>query len=78
MIILSQQNLDYVNGLLIVHIHIFFIFSCLFYRISIELRQAARDLHRLQSNYESINSSPLDATQQINTSDDCTSAEQTR
>jgi len=75
MIVLSQQILDYANGLLILCLFyfIFFIFNF----IIIELRQAARDLHRLQSKYEPIPTTTTDTNQSNNNIDD-SSAEQTR
>jgi hypothetical protein len=77
MIVLSQQILDYANGLLI--LCLFYLIFFFFNFILIELRQAARDLHRLQSKYEPI---PTAATttdaNQSNNNIDHSSAEQTR
>ena len=73
MIVLSQQILDYANGLLIL---------CLFYLKDfnftlIELRQAAQDLHRVQSKYQTITTADTARTNNHNHTD-CSSAEQTR
>ncbi len=70
MIVLSQQSLDYANGSFIQtlsYCNYFFNF------FKIELRQAARDLHRLQSKYEPITTSDTN-----NSNTDGSSAEQTR
>jgi len=76
MIVLSQQILDYANGLLILCLF-YLIFFFFFNFILIELRQAARDLHRLQSKYEPIPTTTTDTNQSNNNIDD-SSAEQTR
>jgi len=46
--------------------------------ILIELRQAARDLHRLQSKYEPITATTSDTNYSDNNNTDGSSAEQTR
>jgi hypothetical protein len=79
MIVLSQQTLDYANGVFVDYFSIFlhiYIYLSLFRLYPVELRQAARDLHRIQTRYE-----PSVTTQQNNNNNnntECPTAEQTR
>lgn len=77
MIVLSQQILEYANGLLI-QVPICDLVNFIFDIIFIELRQAARDLHRLQSKYEPLTATTSDANNNNNNSTNASSVEQTR